>query len=79
MENNTEKNSGGGVIGAILIIIVILAGGWYFFNERVSKIQSQKETATSTVVNSSDLSTSTEVKDIQADLGKIDIKVLDQQ
>jgi hypothetical protein len=83
---NTENNSAeasksgngfGTIIGITIIVIVLLAGAWYFLGQRVAKLEEQKQI--STVIDESKLSTSTEVVDLQADLGKIDMEVLDQQ
>ncbi len=73
-----EKNTGA-IIGVIIIVIILIAGAWYFIGGRVNKIEEQKKNINTEVVNTETFSTSTEITDIQADLGKIDIKVLDQQ
>lgn len=82
MENeNNNMNMGGEVkpeggagsaIGIIIIILVLLAGAWYFLANRTSNVNEQ-------VIDESELSTSTEIADIEADLGKINIDVLDQE
>lgn len=74
---NQEKSGPGAIIGSVIIIVVILIGGWYFISNRIAKIEEQKQMAP--VIEESEFSTSTEMSDIEADLGKIDMKVLDQQ
>ncbi len=66
-----KENSIGGMIGVAIIIILLVIGAWYFFSNRIEKIETQKRNATSTVINITDLSTSTEITDITDDLNKI--------
>jgi len=92
MEENTAENinvtvtseepkSGntGAIIGAIIIIVLLVAGGWYFIGNRVEKItETAPTTPTNTAEINTNLSDSTELNDIQADLDSLNVGILDE-
>jgi hypothetical protein len=71
---NTEKNAVGGIVGSIIIVVLLLAGAWYFFNNRPERAAAPDDV----VIEVTEMSTSTEITDIESDFEKINIDTLDQ-
>lgn len=73
--DNTEKSGLGAVVAIIIIVVLVLAGGWYFLSERSDRLEAQRQNTAA--IEESEFSTSTEISDIEADLGKINFDILE--